>query len=67
MRDILATTVAYATVLRASKHLVSPLAEGRCDEYDPATYHMVPDSRLGIDLDQMASQKMSWIGPPGEA
>jgi hypothetical protein len=28
---------------------------------------MVPDSRLGIDLDQMASEKMGWIKPPGEA
>jgi len=28
---------------------------------------MVPDSRLGIDLDQMASQKMSWIELPDEA
>jgi hypothetical protein len=42
-------------------------AKMQANKRPPPLTMIVQDSQLGIDLDQTASQKLSWIELPGEA
>jgi hypothetical protein len=67
MRDNSATIIADATLRHATKHRVSSLAGDQYDEHTPAIYHMSSYQDFGIDLDQILSKKISWLGLRDEA